>query len=246
MVRYKITIEYDGTNFAGWQIQQNAITVQQVIEEAIFSLTKQKCEVAGSGRTDRGVHAMGQVAHFELNELHDTYKLVKSLNHFLKPHPVIILDAQIVAEDFHARFSAKMRSYIYLILNRQNGSILLENRAWHIPDALDISAMQVAAQNFIGTHDLSSFRSAHCQARSPIKTISSVNISRIAPELIKLQISAPSFMHNQVRIIVSSLVNVGKKIWQPEYISELIALKDRTQSAATAPAHGLYLSKVGY
>lgn len=243
--RYKLVVEYDGTPFSGWQRQGNAIGVQEILEGAIQKLIKHEVKIYAAGRTDAGVHATHQVVHFNTELELDSTSLPASLNFFMRPHPVVIVSAQVASDTFHARFSAKNRSYIYKILNRQNPSVLLKNRAWHVHTAMDEQAMDRAAQLLVGKHDFTSFRSAQCQSASPVKSINSITVTR-THELIEIYINAPSFLHNQVRIITGSLKKIGDGSWTEENIMELLKIKDRTKSASTAPACGLYLSDVEY
>jgi tRNA pseudouridine38-40 synthase len=243
--RYKLVVEYDGTGFAGWQWQVHDVSVQQVLEAALERLLGERTRVYAAGRTDAGVHAIHQVVHFDAEAMLNLERLAPSLNFFMRPHPVVIVSAEAVPGDFHARFSAISRSYVYKILNRTNPSILLKNRAWHVQTPLDATAMQAAAQILVGTHDFTSFRSAHCQSASPIKTISKIQVIRVG-ELIEIHLTAPSFLHNQVRIITGALKKIGDGSWTEADIARLLAIKDRTQSAPTAQASGLYLCGVGY
>lgn len=246
MPRYKLIIEYDGTGFKGWQKQQNGLSIQELIEQAIQSFSAEKVIIFGAGRTDAGVHATHQCAHFDLAKPYDPYKVQGAINHFLQPHPILVLEVTEVTDEFHARFSAKNRSYIYQILNRANPSVLLRNLTWHISSPLDIDSMRMAAQLLIGKHDFSSFRSAHCQSKSAIKTINRITIEKAEEGLIKIFISAPSFLHNQVRIIVASLVQVGLHRWTKDDFKKVLDAKDRTKAAQTAPARGLYLNDIEY
>ena len=246
MPRYKLIIEYDGTDFVGWQKQQNGLSVQELIEQAIQSFSAEEVVIYGAGRTDAGVHATHQCAHFDLSKHYDPYKVQGAINHFLQPHPILIKEVTGVSEEFHARFSAKNRSYIYQILNRSSPSPLLRNLVWHIDKPLNIESMKLAAQLLIGKHDFSSFRSAHCQSKTAIKTINEVTITKDNDGLIKIFINAPSFLHNQVRITVASLVEVGLGKWTTSQFKQVLEAKDRTKAGQTAPAQGLCLSEVKY
>lgn len=246
MPRYKLIIEYDGTDFVGWQKQPNGLSVQELIEQAIYSFSKEQAIIYGAGRTDAGVHATNQYAHFELIKEYVPYKMRGAINHFLQPHPIIIKDVFVAEEDFHARFSAKSRSYIYQIFNNDNPSMLLRNLTWHINANLDIKAMQSAANLLIGKHDFSSFRSSHCQSKSAVKTITKITINKYEDGIIKIFINAPSFLHNQVRIIVASLVEVGLGKWTIEKFQQVLDAKDRTKAGPTAPPQGLCLTEVNY
>ena len=245
MTRYKIAIEYKGSAFSGWQRQLGIISVQQVIEEAIESFTGKTTKIFGSGRTDAGVHALNQVAHFDLELELPCYKVMTAINHFVKPNPVVVYECSIVEDDFHARFSAKSREYVYRILNRNQPSAIYDELAWHVAKPLDAEAMHLAGQCLIGKHDFSAFRSTHCQSHSPIKNLTSLIVKR-TDDWVEIHISAPSFMHNQVRIITGCLVKVGTGSWPVEKVQQILASRDRKLAAATAPAHGLYLSKIKY
>ncbi|MFN7038918.1 MAG: tRNA pseudouridine(38-40) synthase TruA [Alphaproteobacteria bacterium] len=244
MHRYKITIEYDGSNFAGWQKQINACSVQSNIEEAIYSFSKEQVTIYAAGRTDAGVHATGQVAHFELSRKWDTYIIERALNHFVKPH-ISIIKCEEVDNDFHARFSAKERWYKYIIINRNAHLALMQNRAWHLRDELDIELMQKAANFLLGKHDFTSFRTIMCQAKSPIRTINEIKIERV-DEYINIYLKAPSFLHHMVRNIVGTLKFVGNGKWTPEYVEHILKACDRSIAGPTAPACGLYLTNVIY
>ncbi len=244
MHNYKIIVEYEGTNFVGWQRQENGVAVQQLIEDSILKLTNKKTTIFGAGRTDAGVHAKGQVASFELEKFVDIDTLRDGLNHYLRPHPIAVISTEKVNENFNARFSAKLRWYEYKIINRRPPLTLHKNRAWCIHKKININKIIEQSKFFLGKHDLSSFRSINCQSNSTIKTINSINIS-INEEYINFIISAKSFLHSQVRIMVGTLVDIGlDKISKP--ISEIILIKNRDIAGVTAPAHGLYLTKVEY
>jgi tRNA pseudouridine38-40 synthase len=245
MPKYKITIEYDGTEISGWQRQGNAPSIQQFIEEAIESFSKEKVIVYAAGRTDAGVHALGQVAHFELEKDFPDYVVKRAINHFLKPNKIIILHCEIAESEFHARFSAKKRNYRYVILNRSSPSVLEANRAWHIHEKLDLVKLQEAANLLIGKHDFSSFRATHCQAQSPIKTLDEIKIYQEADKVI-FTLRATSFLHHMVRNIVGTLILVGLGKWKVEDIKKALEAKKRAQAGPTAPAHGLYFTKVEY
>ena len=245
MNRYKITIEYFGTNFVGWQKQENGISVQEAIEDAIFAFTKQKAMVYAAGRTDAGVHARGQVGHFDLDESIGNVRLMRALNHFIMPHKISIISCEKVTEDFHARFSAKKRHYEYIILNRSAYGVIDEDRVWHVHQHLDLDKMKKAAACLIGHHDFSSFRSKECQAHSPMKTLDEVEILSEG-DYIKFRLSSKSFLHHMVRNIVGTLSMVGAGKFQPEDIKSILEAKDRVAAGVTAPACGLYFMKVLY
>jgi len=243
--RWKITIEYDGTPFFGWQKQPEAIGVQSAIEDAIEEFSQEKVEVYGSGRTDTGVHALGQVAHFDLEREMEEYKMCDAINHFLKPLPVAIIKAEKVDSEFHARFGAKQRSYIYKILNRQAPSVIDRNRVWHYITKLDEKAMQEAANLLVGKHDFSTFRASGCQSESPVKTLDSIKLWR-EDEYVYMEVSARSFMYHQVRNIIGTLVLVGDNRWSIEDFKEAFEAKDRSRGGVTAPACGLYFKEIKF
>ena len=244
--RWKITIEYDGRPFCGWQIQNHdQKSIQEVIQKAIFKLSGEKRDIHGAGRTDAGVHARGQVAHFDLMREFEARNIILGLNNYLRKLPIAILKAEKVDADFHARFSAKSRSYRYQIIMRQARLTLDDGFFCHILKPLDFTPMQEAAKHFIGNHDLTSFRATHCQAKSPIKTITSLDL-RQEENRIYLDITAPSFLHHQVRNIAGTLINVGKGKFSPDDIPKIIAAKDRCQAGPTASSDGLYFMNVEY
>lgn len=243
--RYKINVEYIGTNLAGWQRQPRVMSVQQILEDAIYQFSREKIIVFGSGRTDAGVHALNQIAHFDLARYYEPYKIIKSINHFLRSYAVVVKHCEQVSDDFHARFSAKQRYYMYRVINRNSPLALDFNRAWWISQPLNIKMMKRSAECLMGTHDFSSFRAALCQAKSALKTLSKLDIV-VNEDEIKFYLSAPSFLHHMVRNIVGSLVLVGRSIWEPSEIKNVLELKDRKFAGPTAPACGLYFMKVDY
>jgi len=245
MPKYKISIEYDGTNFVGWQKQDNGPSIQSSIEEAIKKISSETVNVFGAGRTDSGVHAKEQVAHFNISNKIPLDNMRDGLNQHLRPLPIAILKAEEVNEDFHARFSALLRSYEYLIINRRSPLTLHKSQAWGVFKDLDIAIMKEAAINFEGKHDFSAFRSIDCQASSSTKTIQSCKVEKQGKYIV-IKVTAKSFLHSQVRIIVGTLVDVGKGKIIPINIKKIIDSKDRSKAGATAPAHGLYLLKVQY
>ena len=245
MNRYKILIEYFGPDFIGWQKQPIGISVQGVIEDAIYSFTKQRTLAYAAGRTDAGVHARGQVAHFDLDEQIDTRRMVRAVNYFIKPHKISILSCEKMSNDFHARFSALKRHYEYVVLNRAVLSVIDEERVWHVHTPLNIAKMQEAAKYLIGNHDFSSFRAKECQAVSPIKTLDKIDII-ISDKYVKFHLSATSFLHHMVRNIVGTLVMVGEGKLQPDDMPRILEAKNRATAGVTAPAYGLYFMKVDY
>lgn len=245
MPRYKLTIEYDGGPFVGWQRQDNGLSVQQAIEEAVEAFCQERAVVHCAGRTDAGVHALGQVAHIEIAKEAPPDKVRDALNFHLRPHPIAILQAEVAAPDFHARFSATGRSYFYRILLRRAPAALERGHVWHLPFPLDAGAMHAAAQELVGHHDFTSFRSTACQAPSPMKTLDELSVSR-AGEEIHVTAKARSFLHNQVRIMVGTLKLVGEGKWSARNVAKALAAADRTQGGPTAPPDGLYLTEVRY
>lgn len=245
MPRYKLIIEYDGGPFVGWQRQANGPSVQQAIEEAVHDFSGETVVVKGAGRTDAGVHALGQVAHIDLDRLWRAETVRDALNAHLRPAPVIILGAAAVADDFDARFSAVKRHYLYRILDRRPRPVLDAGRVWHVPAALDTDTMHQAAQALLGEHDFTTFRAAQCQARSPVKTLDRLDVSREGAE-IAIRASARSFLHNQVRSMVGALKKVGEGRWPVGEVGAALAARDRTRSGPVAPPDGLYLVRVDY
>ena len=245
MTRFKLTLEYDGGAFVGWQRQDNGPSVQQALEEAVAAFCGEEARVHGAGRTDAGVHALGQVAHLDLEKPTTPETLRDAVNHHLKPAPVAVLAAEVAADDFHARFSARERRYLYRIVNRRAPLALERGRAWWLPRALDAAAMHAAAQVLVGHHDFSSFRASECQAKSPVKTLTEIEVSRLA-EAIEIRARAPSFLHHQVRNIAGTLRFVGEGKWSPAKVAAILEARDRAAAGPTAPAEGLYLTEVIY
>jgi len=243
--RFKLTIEYDGTPFAGWQIQADRATVQGVVTAAVAALTGEKTNVQGAGRTDAGVHARGQVAHVDLVRDWETDTIRDGLNAHLRPHPVAILAAERVADDFSARTSAVRRHYLYRIVNRRADLTLALNRAWRVPRPLDTGTMHAAAQRLVGKHDFTTFRSTECQAKSPVKTLDVLDVTRHGEEVLVTAV-ARSFLHNQVRSMVGSLVQVGEGKWSADDLSRALVARNRTACGQVAPPDGLYLMQVDY
>jgi len=245
MPRYKLTIEYDGRPFVGWQIQDNGPSVQGVLAAAFEAFCGEKVSVQGAGRTDAGVHALGQVGHVDLaKEWHeDTVR--DAVNAHLRPHPVTIVNTERVDESFDARFSAIRRHYLYRIVNRRADLALDRGRAWRIAKPLDIQAMQVAAQRLVGRHDFTTFRNVECQAKSPVKTLDQLDVKRTADD-IQVAASARSFLHSQVRSMVGTLALVGEGKWSADDVSIALAKRDRAACAPVAPPDGLYLARVDY
>jgi tRNA pseudouridine38-40 synthase len=245
MPRYKLTLEYDGSFFFGWQRQKETVTVQRALEEAILSLTGKLFQVYGAGRTDQGVHATGQVAHVQTDASVSCDAWRRGLNFYLRNIPVRILEAVEVPETFHARFSATFRRYQYIILNRPSESVLERGRVWWVHRPLCLEAMQAGADYLIGHHDFSSFRSSACQSASAMKTLDQLTIRREGNHVL-FDVQSRSFLHNQVRIMVGSLKRVGEGVWPPAKIQEMLLHKERRLAGPTAPPEGLYLREVGY
>lgn len=245
MARFRLTIEYDGTSFYGWQRQPDHPSVQQVLEEAITAFSGEEVTTQTAGRTDSGVHALGQVAHFDLERDWEPFRVSEALNFHLKPHPVSIIGIERVGTEFEARFSAKARHYEYRILNRRARPALEQKRVWHVSVDLDIARMHEAAQKALGRHDFTTFRAADCQAKSPVKNLDKLDVSRQADHVV-ITASARSFLHHQVRSLVGSLKLVGEGKWSPADFRSALDAADRTRCGALAPAAGLYLVKVDY
>ena len=248
MPRYKLPLEYDGTPFSGWQRHNGKPTVQATLEKALAMFMNAPVETVCAGRTDAGVHARGQVVHVDLATPRAPFNICEGLNVLLLPHPISVLKAEEVDEEFHARFKATRRHYLYRIVNRSSRLALEATRAWHIFRPLDIDAMQVAANHLLGHHDFTSFRDAKCQALSPMKTLDELRIVRRKknPEQVMIYASARSFLHHQVRNMVGTLGLVGTGKWQPDDMKKALEARDRQAAGPMAPAHGLYLMKVEY
>jgi tRNA pseudouridine38-40 synthase len=245
MPRYKLSIEYDGAPFVGWQAQANGRAVQQALSEAILKFCGERVTVHGAGRTDAGVHALGQVAHIDLAKDWDPDTVREAINQHLKPEPVAILSADLAADDFDARFSARKRQYRYRIVNRRAPLTLERGHAWRVPVPLDADAMNEAAHALVGKHDFTTFRAAECQAKSPVKTLDALAVTREGEE-IRIAASARSFLHHQVRSIAGTLKLVGEGKWSRKHVAEALAARDRAACGPVAPAHGLYLIAVDY
>jgi tRNA pseudouridine38-40 synthase len=245
MPRYKLTIEYDGAPFCGWQIQADQLTVQGVLTTAVEALSGDKVLVQGAGRTDAGVHARAQVAHVDLTKDWATDTVRDGLNAHLRPHPVAVLAAEHVADDFNARMSAVKRHYLYRIINRRPDLTLDRGHAWRVARPLDAAAMHVAAQRLVGKHDFTTFRSTECQAKSPVKTLDRLDVERDG-DAVNVRASARSFLHNQVRSMVGSLVNVGEGKWSADDLTCALDARDRAACGQVAPPDGLYLMQVDY
>ena len=245
MQRFKLTLEYEGTSFSGWQQQPGFQTVQGTLEKAFTDFLKEPVTVWGSGRTDAGVHARGQVAHVDISKDYLPFAIQGAITKRLLNLPISLLTVEEVPSDFHARFSAVSRSYEYIILNRRAPSALEKYRAWWIISPLSIDAMAEAATYLIGHHDFSSFRDSRCQASSPLKTLNLLSVEKRG-EYILIKACARSFLHHQVRNMVGTLMRVGKGAWSPKKVKEILDAKDRRLAGPTAPAKGLYLTQIEY
>ncbi|MBK8174000.1 MAG: tRNA pseudouridine(38-40) synthase TruA [Rhodospirillales bacterium] len=245
MPRYRLTIEYDGSPFVGWQRQDNGRSVQQVLEDALLRFCNERLVVHGAGRTDAGVHAAAQVAHVDLARPAAASTVRDAINFYLKPLPVVVLAAEPCDRTFHARFSAIERKYLYRILNRPAPPALERGRVWWIPKPLDTDAMVRASRVLEGHHDFSTFRSTQCQARTAVKSLSLLDVRRQGDE-IHIEARARSFLHNQVRIIAGTLARVGDGKWTADDVAAALAACDRTRGGPTAPPQGLSLAGVGY
>ena len=245
MPRYKLILEYDGGGFVGWQRQSNGPSVQEALETAFPKFCGHAVDVAAAGRTDAGVHALGQVAHVDLDRDWDPLKIRDALNWHLQPAGVTAIDVAEVPPDFHARFSAIKRAYLYRISDRRARPVLEAGRVWHVPHRLDAEAMHVAAQVLVGHHDFTSFRATECQAKSPEKTLDRLDVRRVGDE-IEITTEARSFLHHQVRNMAGTLKMVGEGKWSAQDVADALAARDRSAAGPTAPAEGLYLVRVGY
>lgn len=250
MTRWKLTIEYDGAPFSGWQYQDHAPSVQGEIEKAITAFCQQEIRLHVAGRTDAGVHAKGQCAHFDLDygdRPLSGYELAKAINAHLRlaGNPIAIINAEEASEDFHARFSAKNKFYLYRIVNRPAPLTLERGKAWQVKKELDVRAMQKAAKHLLGQHDFTTFRDSECQAKSPIKTLDRLDIVRIG-DAVEFAVEGRSFLHHQVRNMVGTLSHVGECKWSIDDVAKALGAKDRTKGGITAPADGLYLMRIDY
>jgi tRNA pseudouridine38-40 synthase len=245
MPRYKLIIEYDGTPFCGWQIQDNGASVQGALEAAVKAICGETVRVHGAGRTDAGVHALAQVAHCDIAKHFVPGRFRDGLNAHLRPHPIGVLSAEIVPDDFEARFSAKKRHYLYRITNHRANLALNIGRTWRVPRHLDAQAMHAAAQRLLGKHDFTTFRDTECQAKSPEKTLDQLDVTRQGDE-VNIVTSARSFLHSQVRSMVGSLVWVGEGRWSASDLAAALAARNRAACGPVAPPQGLYLVRVEY
>jgi len=244
-MRYKLTLEYDGGPFQGWQRLAAGPSIQGALEDAVFATTGQRADVVGAGRTDAGVHAFAQVAHVDIEKPLAPQRLADALNAHLRPNPIAVVHAEPAAPDFHARFQAHRRVYLYSILNRRAPAALSRGKVWRVARKLDAEAMHAAAQRLVGLHDFTTFRDSQCQAKSPVKTLERCEVKR-AGDTLQIWCEAPSFLHRQVRSIVGTLVEAGLGRLSADDVAAALAAKDRARCGPVAPAEGLYLTRVDY
>ena len=245
MTRWRLTIEYDGGPFMGWQRQEHGPSVQQTLEEALHRMTGEKSAFTAAGRTDAGVHALAMSAHADIERPLTAHRLREGLNALVRPHPISVLDVETVEDDWHARFSCVGRRYLYRILNRRAPPALERGKLWHIALPLELEAMHEGAAHLIGRHDFTTFRSAQCQSDSPVKTLDRLEVSRTGDE-IHVTAAARSFLHHQVRSMVGCLALVGRGQWRPKEIKEALEARDRAALGFNAPPQGLYFTKAIY
>ena len=245
MQRYKAKIEYDGTSFVGWQFQKNGLSIQEVLQKAIFNFSKEKVVVIGAGRTDSGVHALAQVAHFDLEKKIKEKNFLPGINQHIGNQPVTVLKINKASKKFHARFDAKKRTYQYTIINRKSPLALQKSKAWHIRKKLDVKAMKKGAKLLLGTHDFSTFRASSCGAKSPIKTMEKISIKK-NKDKITLKFTSKSFLQQQVRSMVGCIKYLGEGKWNLDTFKNSLELKNRAKCAPPAPACGLYLARIKY
>jgi tRNA pseudouridine38-40 synthase len=245
LTRFALTLEFDGTPFFGLQRQAHGPSVQQAVEEAVHATTGETVTLHAAGRTDAGVHALAMRAHVEIEKRIDPFRLMEALNYHLRPHPIAVLACEAKPDDWHARFSCVGREYLYRIANRRAPLTLDANRAWQVPQPLDADAMHRAAQALVGRHDFTTFRSVHCQAQSPEKTLDLLSVERVGEE-VQIRAAARSFLHHQVRSMVGCLALVGMGRWREEQLAEALAARDRQTLGLNAPSEGLYFVRALY
>ena len=245
MHRYQIKVEYDGTNFVGWQYQKNGLSIQEIIQKAIFKFSGEKIIIFGAGRTDSGVHATGQIAHFDLKKKIKKKNFILGVNQYIGNNPVTILNIKKTNNKFHSRFDAKKRTYQYVIINRQSSLALQKNKAWHIRKKLDLNAMKKGAKLLLGTHDFSTFRASSCGAKSPVKTLNKVSIKKNKEKII-LKFTSKSFLQQQVRSMVGCIKYLAEGKWKLDDFKNAFKSKKRSNCAPPAPSCGLYLTKISY
>lgn len=246
-MKYKLTIEYDGTNYCGFQKQPDQVnkSVEEILENAVFSFSGERIKIFASGRTDAGVHALGQVIHFELEKKFENFQILMAMNRHLLNENIAVISCEKIDKNFHSRFDAAMRHYRYVIINRRAPLTLQKNRAWHIPQKLDLEAMKMAANFLIGSHDFSAFRDAKCAATSAVRSVADIKIIDLGEEIL-IEISAKSFLHHMVRNIVGTLMWVGSRKIRAIDVKGILDSRDRTKSGPNAPACGLYFLRVDY
>ena len=245
MTRFALTLEFDGTPFQGLQRQKHGPSVQQAVEEAAHAVTGEEVRLHSAGRTDTGVHALAMRSHIDIGKELAPFRLMEALNAHLRPDPIAVTHCRIVPDDWHARFSCIGRSYVYRIVNRRAPLTLHKYRAWQVPQELDEKAMHCAAQALVGKHDFTTFRSAHCQSDSPVKSLDRLDVEREGDE-IRIHAAARSFLHHQVRSMVGCLKLVGQGVWREEQVAEALAARDRQELGLNAPPHGLYFVEATY
>jgi tRNA pseudouridine38-40 synthase len=245
VTRWRLTIEYDGGPFMGWQRQEHGPSVQQALEEALEKMTGEQAQFTGAGRTDAGVHALAMSAHVDVTKPLTPHRLRDGLNALVRPHPIAALEVSEAAADWHARFSCVGRRYLYRILNRRSPPAIDSGRVWHIAAPLNLEAMREGAAMLVGRHDFTTFRSAHCQSDSPVKTLDRLDVSRVGKE-IHVTAAARSFLHHQVRSMVGCLALVGRGQWSPEDIGKALEARNRSALGLNAPPHGLYFVEAVY
>jgi tRNA pseudouridine38-40 synthase len=245
VTRWRFTIEYDGEPFMGWQRQEHGPSVQQALEEALQRMIGGSAQFFAAGRTDAGVHALAMSAHVDIARELTPHRLREGLNALVRPHPISVLDVQPIADDWHARFSCVRRRYLYRILSRRAPPALNSGRVWHIPVPLDLEAMRAGAAHLVGRHDFTTFRSAHCQSESPVKTLDQLDVAQTGEE-IHVTAAARSFLHHQVRSMVGCLALVGRGQWQPDDMRQALEARDRSALGFNAPPHGLYFVEAVY
>ncbi len=243
MTRYKVILEYDGTDLIGWQENRQGPSVQSIMKDAIYGFCGARPDVVGAGRTDAGVHAVAMTAHFDIDGTHDANTVMRALNFYLNNKPVSVLDCEIVSDEFNARFDCVARHYKYVVLNRSASPVLDKNRVYWVPRPLNVDAMKNAAQKLLGNHDFTSFRASECQAKSPVKTLDKIEITQNGDEII-FEFSARSFLHHMVRNIVGTLIEIG--LGKPYDIDDVLNAKNRSAAGPTAPSDGLYFMRADY
>ena len=245
MTRWRLTVEFDGSSFMGWQRQDHGPSVQQTLEEALQRMTGEQAVFTAAGRTDAGVHALAMTAHVDVGRELTAHRLREGLNALVRPHPISVLDVEQVADDWHARFSCVGRRYLYRILSRRAPAALDAGRVWHIAVPLEPEAMREGAAHLVGRHDFTTFRSAQCQSDSPVKTLDRLDVAKVDDE-IHVTAAARSFLHHQVRSMVGCLAMVGRGQWQPDDMRKALAARDRAALGFNAPPHGLYFVEALY